>query len=74
MGNRLFIHQKIGEASDTDDTPWGGKDGIITKIRKDLLIPRGTSSDMIRNTLTEYLIAKEGGYKWEPFIDRAIAE
>jgi hypothetical protein len=54
------------EAPDTDATPWGGKGGIISRIKKDLEIPRGTDSSMIRNTLDEYLMAKEGGFEWKP--------
>ena len=46
--------------------PWGGKGGIISKLRNDINIPNGNNSSMICRIINEVLLAKADGVKFKP--------
>ena len=50
----------------TENDPWGGKGGIILKLRNDNNISNGNNSSMIRGIMKEVLLAKADGVKFEP--------
>ena len=50
----------------TKNYPWGGKGGIISKLRNYINIPNGTHSSMIRGIMKEVSLAKADGVKFEP--------
>ena len=50
----------------TKNHPWGGKCGIILKLRNDINIPDGTHSLMTRGIMKEALLAEADGVKFEP--------
>ena len=60
------FESKYGTCENTEDTPWIGKDGIISSIRKDLNIGRGTSNERISAVMKDLLTAKEAGVRYDP--------
>ena len=50
----------------TKKDPWGGKGGIILKLRNDNIIYNGNNSSMIRIIMKEVLLAKAYGVKFKP--------
>ena len=50
----------------TEKDTWGGKGGIILKLRNDNNIYDGNNSSMIRGIVKEVLLAKADGVKFKP--------
>ena len=44
--------------------PWGGKGGIVSKLRNDINIPDGKNSLIICGIMKEVLLEKAGGIKF----------
>ena len=49
----------------TKKDPWGGKGGIILKLRNDNNISDGNNSLIIRGIMNEVLLAKADGVKFK---------
>ena len=60
------FESKYDTCENTEDTPWTGKDGIISSIWKDLNIGRGTSNARISAIMKDLLTAKEAGVRYDP--------
>ena len=50
----------------TENDPWGGKGGIVLKLRNDNNISDGNNSSMICGIMKEVLLAKADGVKFKP--------
>ena len=50
----------------TKNNPWGGKIGIISKLRNDINIPDGNNSLIICGIMKEVLLTKTDGVKFGP--------
>ena len=59
-----FIFSKKYDA--TKNHSWGGKGGIISKLRNYITIPDGNNSSVICGIMKEVLLAKADGVKFEP--------